>query len=64
MDWYQKSAKAGSARGMNNIGWLYQKGLGVTVDYPKAMDWYKKGLMPVMMLPCTMLVACMKTVTV
>jgi len=28
---------------MNNLGWLYQKGGGVTKDLTKAREWHQKG---------------------
>ena len=28
---------------MNNIGYLYDKGLGVTQDYAEAKRWYEKA---------------------
>ncbi len=43
MEWYQKSAAAGSSDAMNDIGYLYYNGLGVTQDYSKAMEWYTKA---------------------
>lgn len=43
MDWYQKAAKAGHAVAMNNIGYMYEEGLGVFPDYNTARQWYQKG---------------------
>jgi TPR repeat protein len=28
---------------MTNLGWLYEKGKGVTQDYSKAREWYQKA---------------------
>ena len=43
MEWYQKAAAQGHALAQNNIGFLYQNGLGVEQDYAKAMEWYQKA---------------------
>ncbi|MDV5227421.1 tetratricopeptide repeat protein [Providencia rettgeri] len=43
MEWYQKAAKNGYAKSENNIAYLYQHGLGVDIDYKKAMEWYLKS---------------------
>jgi uncharacterized protein len=31
------------AEAMNNLGWMYEKGEGVKVDFQIAMDWYEKA---------------------
>jgi len=36
----EAAAKKGDARAMAMLGVLYQKGLGVTADLNKAVDWY------------------------
>ncbi|MEI6596406.1 MAG: hypothetical protein WCO28_12650, partial [Bacteroidota bacterium] len=41
--WYQKAADLGSTNGMINLGFLYDKGLGVTQDYTQAKFWYQKA---------------------
>ena len=28
---------------LNNLGWMYQKGLGVKQDYPEALSWFRKS---------------------
>ena len=40
---YQRAANEGNCEAMNCIGWMYQQGQGVSVDYQKAMEWYQKG---------------------
>ena len=34
-------AKEGRCQAENNIGYLYERGLGVPQDYSKALKWYK-----------------------
>lgn len=36
-------AEAGSAEAANNIGHMYEEGLGVAQNYGEAMDWYRKA---------------------
>jgi TPR repeat protein len=36
-------AEAGSAEAANNIGHMYEEGLGVAQNYSIAMDWYRKA---------------------
>jgi TPR repeat protein len=36
-------AEAGSAEAANNIGHMYEEGLGVAQNYSTAMDWYRKA---------------------
>ena len=36
-------AETGDASAMNNVGYFYEYGLGVTEDQVKATEWYKKG---------------------
>lgn len=36
-------AEAGSAEAANNIGHMYEEGLGVAQNYAEAMDWYRKA---------------------
>ena len=36
-------AKKGDARAQNNIGHMYEEGLGVAQNYTEAMTWYKKA---------------------
>ncbi|MBQ7306918.1 MAG: sel1 repeat family protein, partial [Clostridia bacterium] len=42
-EWYQKSANKGLAVAQNNLGNCYYWGYGVTRDYRKAVEWYKKA---------------------
>ena len=43
MEWYEKAADLGNATAMDNIGWLYENGLGVERDLSKAQEWYDKA---------------------
>jgi len=43
MKWNLKAYKQGHSEGANNIGELYEKGLGVPKDIKKAKTWYKKS---------------------
>ena len=43
MEWYRKSAEQGNADAQNNLGCMYQNGLGVEQDDAKAMEWYQKA---------------------
>jgi TPR repeat protein len=40
---YEKAARVGSAEAMNNLGVLYQNGLGVTADRGKAIELYRRA---------------------
>ena len=40
---WKKLAKDGDARAQNNIGHMYEEGLGVAQNYSEAMDWYKQA---------------------
>jgi TPR repeat protein len=40
---FQLLAARGDSDAMNNIGWMYQYGLGRPVDYAKALAWYRKS---------------------
>ena len=42
-EWFEKAAASGNDYGMNSLGWFYQNGLGVAVDYGKAREWYEKA---------------------
>jgi TPR repeat protein len=39
----KKAAQQGDADAQNNLGWMYEKGLGVEQDYKETMDWHKKA---------------------
>jgi TPR repeat protein len=43
MKWYRRAADGGSADAMENIGALYEKGLGVAADPVEAHKWYDKA---------------------
>ena len=38
---FRKLAKTGDPQAENNIGYLYERGLGVPQDYSMALKWYK-----------------------
>ena len=38
-----KAAEQGNANAQNNLGWMYDKGRGVTQDYVEAVKWYRKA---------------------
>jgi hypothetical protein len=38
--WFYKAAEHGSNDAEENIGYMFQNGLGVQTDYAKAMSWY------------------------
>lgn len=42
--YYKKSAEAGYARSMNNLGICYQYGYGCTKDVKEAFKWYEKAV--------------------
>lgn len=37
------AADQGDSWGENNVGWCYEKGYGVPVDYEEAVRWYRKS---------------------
>jgi TPR repeat protein len=41
MNWYRKAADQHDDSAQNNIGYLYEKGLGVARDYSQAACWYQ-----------------------
>jgi TPR repeat protein len=43
MEWYLKAAEKGNSRAMNNIGFAYYNGEGVTANKAKAFEWYLKA---------------------
>ena len=43
MSYFRKAADAGYVEAMNDIGFLYDRGLGVDQDYQQAMVWYRKA---------------------
>ena len=40
---FELAAESGFGRACHWVGNIYREGLGVDVDYPKAMHWYKRG---------------------
>lgn len=40
---WQPLAESGDPRAENNLGLLYEKGLGVAADYETAVDWYRRA---------------------
>jgi predicted nucleic acid-binding Zn-ribbon protein len=42
-EWFHKAADRGLTRAQINLGYLYEKGLGVTQDTVVAMNWYRKA---------------------
>ena len=40
---FRVDADQGNAMAQNNIGYLYEQGLGVGQSYPEAMAWYRKA---------------------
>ena len=36
-------AEQGRADAQNNLGWMYERGVGVTQDYAEAVKWYRKA---------------------
>jgi TPR repeat protein len=43
VSWYRKAAEQGHAGAQNNLGVMYENGLGVTQDHSQALSLYKKG---------------------
>ena len=43
MHLFQRLAAEGNAQAINDIGFMYQYGLGRPVDYAKARQWYRKA---------------------
>jgi len=39
----EEAASLGSAYSKNQLGWMYQNGLGVQQDYSQAVSWYQNG---------------------
>jgi TPR repeat protein len=42
--WNELGTKNGAAEGYNNLGWLYENGLGVVKNYTKAAELYQKAV--------------------
>jgi TPR repeat protein len=43
MNWFRKAADQGNSRAQQNIGGLYEKGLGVNQDYARGNDLVPQG---------------------
>ena len=43
-EYYQRAADKGNSQGMNNVGFMYQNGYGVTQNYSKAFYWFRKAI--------------------
>ena len=41
--WYRKAAEMGYAEAQYHLGYMYNKGKGVTQDYTEALKWFRKG---------------------
>jgi TPR repeat protein len=41
--WYRKAADQGNATAQNNLGKIYEDGLGVREDWVEAVRWYRKS---------------------
>jgi len=41
--WYIQAGVRGDTLAYVNIGWFFEKGLGVEQDYRQAIYWYNKG---------------------
>jgi hypothetical protein len=41
--WYKRAASLGSSDAAFDIGWLYQKGLGLAADPAQALQWYRRA---------------------
>ena len=39
-EWYRKAAQSGLAEAQNNLGFLYDQGMGVDRDDRQAVEWY------------------------
>ncbi len=43
MRWYRKAAEQGDADAQNNLGLMYENGLGVLQNYAEAVRWFRKA---------------------
>jgi TPR repeat protein len=43
MIWFRKGAERNDPAAENNIGWLYENGLGIAKDYAEAMNWFRRA---------------------
>ena len=42
--WYKKVADQGDSFGQYRVGYMYEKGEGVSQSYQKAVEWYQKAI--------------------
>ena len=40
MEWYRRATEAGQARATTNLGWCYERGKGVEVNYDECFRLY------------------------
>ncbi len=43
LNWLRKAADLGDGRAMTGIGWMYEGGLGGSIDDRQAVNWYRKA---------------------
>ena len=43
MKWYLKAAEQGYGHAQDNLGYMYEHGVGVPTDYREALKWYQKA---------------------
>src|SRR5258708_12799704 len=43
LSWFYKAAEHGNNNAEENIGYMFQNGLGVPTDYARAMSWFDKA---------------------
>jgi TPR repeat protein len=41
--WYEKAAAQGNPRAWNNLGVLYEAGLGIKANRAKAIEYYRRA---------------------
>lgn len=41
--WYKRAATAGNVNARYNLGYLYEQGLGVPVDFKRSYQWYRSA---------------------
>ena len=61
---FRNLAKTGDAQAENNIGYLYERGLGVPQDYGMALKWYKLAASKAFLRENIIRDSCTTTVTV
>jgi TPR repeat protein len=43
LTWFQPLAEKGHVRAQSYLGWMYESGRGVAMDYPEAARWYRRA---------------------